>query len=634
MKRLLHIFLMSITAGFSITLALFQLMPGNNLYPKKALMLAAVFLIGALFAAGVCFVLKKIINISNKSAVVLLVLSLCASLVLTGLFHLSLPQKEILLKSQKISIKVLDASLGSEDTGIRFLSLNNGYRGISFSDFEQTGNWQRQNDELLLLNMEAQATLSFLGKTGRTAELFFISGDKAGVVEIDWGNGVIETVDLNAKSEVTESKRVAHDFGIIAENYEKVNFFFNLLSVIFLLFFFLWIVQLALWHFISRKSKKFKILFLILTVFTIVYRVISVYHFPLGWDEGTYSRAAMRYSEKILTFRALEIPTILYNHEHPALVKLTYSIPASIDGRDYFSRFGWNTINNANLGKEDYTIFTGRMVSAVFSIWLVQAAFLLIHPLAAFFLIIDSLAAEYGAQARLEALPMLFSFLSIWFFNQFIEQMKRNERKKSRMFLILSSLLLGMTAASKIIYCVIAFPMLIITIETFFQKKNLRKALVLSLMIMAFSSLLSFYTFNPSLWYSPVERIKMMLSFHEQYQTKAGDIYPFWQPIAWVTRSVAHQSGRYFEKSPLAKAPHNFFFSCDELIFLLACIGAKDLIKKQKIYIYWFLFGMIFMFLWGTKWEQYACIVVVPICITAYYGCLRAANWLISEVNT
>jgi hypothetical protein len=120
-----------------------------------------------------------------------------------------------------------------------------------------------------------------------------------------------------------------------------------------------------------------------------------------------------------------------------------------------------------------------------------------------------------------------------------------------------------------------------------------------------------------------------MLSFHEQYQTKAGDIYPFWQPLAWVTRSIAHQSGRYFEKSPLAKAPQNFLFSCDELIFLLACIGAKDLFKKQRIYIYWFLFGMIFMFLWGTKWEQYACIVGVPICIAAYYGCIRAARWLI-----
>ena len=627
-KHLPILFIMMIT-GFSIALTLFQLMPGNNLSPKKALLLIAGFLIGALLSAGIYCLLKKICIIPKKTIVLFFVLSICISPVLTGLFHLSLPQKEILLKSRNISIKILDASFGSGDVGIRFLSLNNGYRGISFSDFLQSGSWQRQDDELFLRDMNEQATLFFQGKTGRIAELFFLSGKKAGVVEIDWGDGITEVVDLNAKLDAPVSKRIVHDFGISTENYEKANFFFNLLSVVIPLFLFLWLIQLILWIFVHTRSKKFKLLFTVLTVFTIFYRVISVYHFPLGWDEGTYSRAAMRYSEKILSFKALEIPTILYNHEHPAFVKLTFAIPASMDGRAYYARFGWNNINNANLGKEDYTIFTGRMVSAVFSIWLIQAVCLLIHPLAAFFLIIDSLAAEYGAQARLEALPMLFSFLSIWFFNQFIDLIKKEQRKKSLKSLAFSSLFLGITAACKIIYCVIAFPMLIITIETFFQKKTRWRFLALSMICMAFCSLASFYVFNPSLWYTPVERIKMMLSFHEQYQTKAGDIYPFWQPLAWVTRSVAHQSGRYFEKSPLAKAPQNFLFSCDELIFLLACIGAKDLFKKQRIYIYWFLFGMIFMFLWGTKWEQYACIVVVPICIAAYYGCIRAARWLI-----
>ena len=629
MKRHLPIFCIAIITGFSFALTLFQLMPGNNLSPRKAFLLITGFLIGAFLSAVIYYLLKKKCIIPKKAVVLFFIMSLCASPILVGLFHLSLPQKEILLKSRNISIKILDASFDSGDVGIRFLSLNNGYRGIAFSDFIQSGNWQRQDDELVLRDMNNQPALSFQGKTGRMAELYFMSGKQAGIVEIDWGDGTIDAVDLNAQIESPVSKRIAHDFGIPAEYYEKANFFFNLLSVIIPLFLFLWLVQLVLWSFVNTRSKNFKILFVLLTLFTLIYRVISVYHFPLGWDEGTYSRAAMRYSEKILSFKALEIPTILYNHEHPALVKLTFSVPASIDGRAYYSRFGWNTINNANLGKEDYTIFTGRLVSAVFSIWLVQAVCILIHPLAAFFLIIDSLAAEYGAQARLEALPMLFSFLSIWFFNHFIELLKKDQRKKSLKFLTGSSLFLGMTAACKIIYCVIAFPMLIIAMETFFQKKARWRFLSLSMILMAFSSLASFYVFNPSLWYAPVERIKMMLSFHEQYQTKAGDIYPFWQPLAWVTRSVAHQSGRFFEKSPLAKAPQNFLFSCDELIFLFACIGAKDLFKKQKIYIYWFLFGMLFMFLWGTKWEQYACIVVVPICITAYYGCIRAARWLI-----
>jgi hypothetical protein len=571
----------------------------------------------------------KIFPLLKKMFLVFLVFSVIFSALCTGLFHLSFPQKEVFLDSQSISIRVQTAFFGKDDTGIKFLSLNNGYRGIALSNFAQTGSWERQGDQLILLDNTDKPALNFEGKTGRNVELFFLSGEKAGIIEIDWGDGTSETVDLSGDAAESFSMMVPHDFGKSAEAREKINFFFNLLSVFIPFSFFTLTYLLILCKLLSSKTRGFTIIFLILTAFTIIYRVVSVYNFPLGWDEGTYSRAAMRYSEKVLTFNWDEIPSILYNHEHPAFVKLMFSIPVSLDGRESFSRFGWDTLNNASLAKEDYTIFTGRMVSAVFSLWTVQAVCYLIHPLAGFLLMIDSLAAEYGAQARLEAIPMLFSFLSIWFFNEFLKSWQVKNTRKTKWNLCSSAIFLGLTAASKVIYCVIVFAMMLVMLETLIRDRTRWKQMGIAMTSMAVLSLLSFYIFNPSIWYAPVDRLNMMLSFHEQYQEKADEIYPVWQPVAWVTRSVAHQSGRYFEKSPLAKAPQHFFFSCDELIFLLACLGAADLFRKQRIFVYWFIFGMIFLFLWGTKWEQYACVVVVPICIAAYWGARRAANWLV-----
>lgn len=633
MKRNLRLLLPSILSGFSVALTLYQLIPGNDISTKKWVLLILGFVAGMLIGAGLITFLERYFRCSKKMFLVFLVFSVIFSALCTGLFHLSFPQKEVFLDSQSISIRVQTAFFGKDDTGIKFLSLNNGYHGIAFSDFVQSGSWERQGDQLVLVDNAHKPALNFEGKTGRNVELFFLSGKQAGVVEIDWGDGISETVDLSRDTAEPFSLMVPHDFGQNAETGEKMNFFFNLLSV-FIPFSFLTLAYLLILRkLLSAKTRGFVLVFLVLTAFTIIYRVISVYDFPLGWDEGTYSRAAMRYSEKILSFQWDEIPSILYNHEHPAFVKLMFSIPASLDGREAFSRFGWNTLNNASLAKEDYTIFTGRMISAIFSLWTVQAVCYLIHPLAGFFFMIDSLAAEYGAQARLEAIPMLFSFLSIWFFNEFLKSWQVKITRKTKWNLFASAVFLGLTAASKVIYCVIAFAMILVMLETLVRNRTRWKRIGIAMASMAVLSLLSFYIFNPSIWYAPVERLNMMLSFHERYQEKADEIYPVWQPVAWITRSVAHQSGRYFEKSPLAKAPQHFFFSCDELIFLLACLGAADLFRKQKIYGYWFIFGMVFLFLWGTKWEQYACIVVIPICIAAYWGARRIANWLIHSTT-
>ncbi|HOU19699.1 MAG TPA: hypothetical protein PK898_06390 [Flexilinea sp.] len=628
MKHSLRFLIPSGLISAAATLGLYQMLPLMHFNTKLTALLIGFFLAGTFFLFFFIRFLAKKISINHKMIGIFIVASVFLSILITFLFHLSFPQKEIVLPNRKIHIDVFPDQALADKTKIQFLSLYNGYRGISLSDFSTYGDWKRENDQLVLENFQNGDALEFKGKAGRNIHLYFMVGPRSGKIRIDWGDGSSESYDLSSPMNEEDSLRISHDYGPSAGRFELFNFLINLLSVVSFIFALVMLYWVLVYAFVRKRTKAFKTAFIIISLSTVLIRAVSVYTFPLGWDEGTYSRAAMRYADKALSFQWKEIPSITYNHEHPALVKLTFAVPVILDGRPYYQRFGLNTRNNAMLGKEDYTIFTGRIVSAVFSLWTVQALAVLIHPFAAFFFMIHSLAEEFGAQARLEAMPMLFSFLSIWFFSQFLKGMELRQKKGNLKWLILSALFLGMTAASKIIYCVIAFAILAAAIESGVRQRNIWKELFGSLVLFGIIALGSFFIFNPSVWYNPIGRISMMIGFHENYQAKASDIYPWWQPIVWVSRSVAHHSDKFFSKSPLGKSPEHFFFSADELIFILACIGFFKIPREYRIYFYWFIFGLFFLFIWGTKWVQYACVVTAPLCIAAYFGSKKVSVWL------
>lgn len=624
-----YVIALSVILSIGGTLGTYQMLPFMQIEPKTGLLLLGVFLVFILLHLLLFrFVFKKI-SISAQKLTVLTGISIVLATILTFLFHLSLPQKEIVLPVHTIQIQAVPVNSNVEKRNIQFLSLNNGYRGLAFSDFVTNGQWERQEDQLILSDLQQGDSLTFTGKTGRDVQLFFMVGPEAGKIKIDWGDGSEEVVDLQRpETEQTESQLISHQYGASARRLEILNFIVNLFSVISLLFLAIFLYLILIFAALKNKTKTFKILFAVLTFSTIMIRTTNVYNFPLGWDEGTYSRAAMRYAEKALAFRWEEIPAETYNYEHPALVKLTFAIPVIMDGRSSFDRFGLSGFNNSDLAKEDYTIFTGRIVSAIFSLFTVQALAILINPIAGFLFMIHSLAEEFGAQARLEAMPMLFSFLSVWIFDRYLKLLAQGQRKGRRKWLILSAFFLGLTAASKVIYSVVVFAILIAAIDQVIRDRSLLKPVLLSLIAYAPIALIVFYLFNPTMWNDPLRHISMMLGFHNNYQIEAGEIYPWWQPLIWMTRSVAHHPETYFTKSSLGKSPEHFFFSADELIFLLACLGAGTLYKKDRIYLFWFAFGLIFLFLWGTKWVHYACILTVPICISASIGLKKAAAFI------
>ena len=610
-------------------LALFQLLPQQRLTMKLRIIEAvAIAALTILLTPLIRYALRKW-ALRRAVWIRILLCSLILTILIVFWFNFSFPHKEFTIPQRQIILKTETPNPAEKE--YVFLSLHNGYRGVPLADFLKVGDWQRDGEKLkLTLKANESAALTFSGRTGHQISLFAERIENGGTFLIDWGDGSQEKISLTADDGNPAPVRIAHTYFDQTLFFERLDFAINLISIVVLTWFVLSGYLAHIVSRVSRRSASFRGVFILLTLAAIAMRLFNIFNLPLDWDEGTYARAAMRYADKVLALEVAEIPAIEYNHEHPALTKLIFAAPIIVDGRDAFARIGIPQRSSAALGREDHAIFTARFISAFFNLLTTQALICLIHPLAAFFFMIHSLMSEMGSTARLEAIPALFSFLSVYFARQTLKKINANEKLrdndldlKSWLF---SALCLGVTAASKIIYCVVAFAIIPILILTLIRVPRYRALILRCAALYALVALASFFIFNPSLWYDPIGRLNDMLNFHRDYQSDHFDVHPAYQPLIWISRSVLTAKPGTNLLSPVQQDPFGVIFAADELIFLLALIGIPRLFKRAPIYILWLLAGTAFMFLWGTKWSHYACIVTIPLCISAMFGTYAAAQ--------
>lgn len=610
-------------------LALFQLMPQQRLTLKLQLAAGAVIVTLTVLLTPIIRSALRQWALPRAVWVRILVVTFFLTIGIVFWFNFSFPQKEFTIPEREITLMTEPPNASGYE--YVFLSLHNGYRGVALSDFDQNGDWRREEDKLRLsLNAAEIATLTFSGRTGHQVSLFAERIPNGGAFLVDWGDGSQEKISLSANGANPEPFRVTHTYFDQTRFFEQLDFAINLSSIVILIWFGLSGYAAFLVSHVSRRSASFRRVFILLTLAAIAMRLFNIFNLPLDWDEGTYARAAMRYADKVLTLDFAGIPAIDYNHEHPALTKLVFAGPIIVDGREAFARIGLPQRSSVTLGREDHAIFTSRFISAFFNLLTIQALLCLIHPLAAFFFMIHSLMSEMGSTARLEAIPALFSFLSVYFAWKTLKKINADEKFRDTDFdvksWLLSALCLGVTAASKIIYCVVAFAVIPLLIFTLIRVPRYRALVLRYAILYAIISLTAFFVFNPSLWYDPIGRLADMFNFHRNYQTDHFDVHPIYQPLIWISRSVLTAKPGTNLLSPVQRDPFGILVAADELIFLLALAGLPRLWKRAPVYLLWLLFGIAFMFLWGTKWSHYACIVTVPLCISALFGTYATAE--------
>lgn len=366
----------------------------------------------------------------------------------------------------------------------------------------------------------------------------------------------------------------------------------------------------------NRKKRLITILaIVVITILALGLRGYAANTLYIDFDEPVYMRAALEYTNHIREGKFTWLAWNTTNYEHPSLYKILYGAAFLFeDPIDQFyrsdTRIGIPMIEAQAI---EYGML-GRWISVTFGTLTVLAA-TIINPVAGFFLAVNTFSVKYTSLVYLEALPMLASFLSLLaylvYFRKFQERQKWE--RKSYLWLGLSALLMGITAASKYVYGIVALTILSHAIISVMRKKAPMNLLWI-MSAWGILALVSFFIFNPYLWPDPIGRLQKSLAYHASYPESQNVLehpYPWWQPIQWLFRP-------FISLDP--KPTSAFLIKIDPVIFFLAVIGLPRTCKKQLIYFLWLVLGLATLLLWGTKWPQYVMIIMVPYTMAAAQG--------------
>lgn len=331
-------------------------------------------------------------------------------------------------------------------------------------------------------------------------------------------------------------------------------------------------------------------------------RARAVQHLNIDFDEDDYTRAAQEYAHLIRTSNWSGFLETNYRPEHPPLAKIVMGLSLlTAPEKDLIADRPTSSEPNRYLPR--LLLKPERTVNAVFG-WLTVALLAFVNPLAGLALATHSMTIKYNSQAMLEALPALTSFCMAWAYLQF----KKN-RKTS--WLLTSAIFLGLTAASKYLYCVIALAILADWFLTSKEQDDV-KSFFKQALIWGVLGILIFFVANPFLWANPIQKLSESVLYHAEYSSGAEEVerygFPVWQPFQWLVTSAAD-----WEEDA-------FFLGPDFLITLLATFGLARLWKKERLYVLWLGFAMAFLLFWSTKWPQYILILTVPLSLAAAEG--------------
>ena len=391
--------------------------------------------------------------------------------------------------------------------------------------------------------------------------------------------------------------------------------------------------------------KEVKTLFLLFAVVCVAYeaqflRARGVRRLPLDHDERYYLFAGRDYARSFQEGDLGRIPRSEIVFEHPAFAKLVYGTALYLahDELPFFEKEGFfigERLSSDHPAKP--LLRTARTVSAWFGV-LTTAVLAAVNPLAGFFLAVHSFAVKYTSVAYLEAIPSLFSLLSVLAYSRW-DRLHQDPAPKTRprqfwsegLWLVLSAVTLGISVASKYIYGVAGIA---IALHAIGRALSRRKALVGTLLPMAVwgvVALLAFFIADPALWPDPVHRLQASFAFSAafssgEYVRSMG--YPAWQPFIWLSRPVTGHDPR-----AIPYLPGDFLVTLDVPINLLALLGIHRLLKRHSVFAVWLITAAGFLLLWQTKWPQYVMILLVPLCLSAAEGILTILAWLARGVR-
>src|SRR5260221_7843385 len=299
-----------------------------------------------------------------------------------------------------------------------------------------------------------------------------------------------------------------------------------------------------------KLSKRVSLLLKIVSIVVVVaiawsLRSRAVNLLPVDYDEDDYMRAAQQFAQLIRTKDWTGIQETNYRTEHTPLSKILFGVALlSTPEAPLTPDRPTSADPDKTLPKE--LLIAARTVGAILGT-LTVALVALINPIGGALLAFHTFTIKYDSQVMLEALPALTSLITV------IAYLQSKKQKNKTGWLLISAIFLGLTAASKYLYCLVAVAILI---DWFFdakQQKDMRHFLLHSVLWGVFAIVI-FFAADPYLWPDPIGRLKDSVLYHAAYATGASEVqganYPIWQPFVWLSMSPSAELEDVFVVAP------------------------------------------------------------------------------------
>jgi hypothetical protein len=366
------------------------------------------------------------------------------------------------------------------------------------------------------------------------------------------------------------------------------------------------------------KDNRFRILMMVLVaLLALATRLQAVQNLPIDIDEPAYLNASLGYAGFL---RAADWKGLAWydeNAEHPPLAKLIYAAALlPLPPIDQIQEKDLVAGSPVSRSEARGWLLRGRTVSLVFG---VMAAVLLawVNPAAGFLLAVQTSAVRYTSQVVLEAFPALTSFLCIWAYGKWSRKPRQEKiTLQNEGWLVLSAVMLGLTAASKYMYCVAGLAVLLHLVWHGRRQSWPIKRLCGLILAWGGLALLVFFVSDPYLWPRPLSRLLESVQYHFAFASSehvARYQYPFWQPLIYLSRTAGQASW--------------YWLALDLPILLLAVLGLRRMWQEEPLYGLWLGVALIFLLVWRSKWPQYVMILIVPWCLAAGLGLRTLWDW-------
>jgi len=366
----------------------------------------------------------------------------------------------------------------------------------------------------------------------------------------------------------------------------------------------------------SKRIRFFAVLLLVVLLAGGV-RIYAAQRLNVDYDEPVYLSAAVEYAKAMRGGDLKMLAWSEHTYEHPALQKILYGVVLLT--QTPLDRLPDNDLPRlapiASTEAGPWNIAARHLAVGWGTLAVLALAW--VNPLAGLFLAIDTLSVKYTSEVYLEALPLLTGLLCALAYLRWFTAVRRDpgSTRRALIWLVLSGICLGMTAAGKYVHALVGVVILFHFLMAILRNQ-LPRRMIAYIAGWGILSLVMFYVFDPYLWPHPIARLTKSLLFHQDFQdSRLVQMYhyPFWQPLRWLSAFSA-----YYQLGPRSA----FLVDVDTFVFVAAIIGLPRLFKKERFFFYWLLIGLIFLLVWATKWPQYTLIVLVPFSMAAAQGVL------------